>query len=780
MSAHAVDYVRHGLVLVPFARGVKGPGQSEADKGWNLRENCISTIAQAEKLNGGNVGLAHAYARTCAIDFDDFQKCAEWFAAQGIDIAAYLMRDDAVQITSGRKNRAKLLYRLPEGVEPLPTKKLEAVHLELRCASSNGLTVQDVLPPSIHPDTGKPYEWIGDWKQLPVLPDELLAVWRALLKGKIEDGDEHFDISAVLAGVSEGQRDDTLHKYASSMRARGTPKDEALILIEHAARNCDPPFDLRTARQKVESAYRRYEQPDAVPTTLDGAVLLPSDFVPFTDAAAQIFPRFAELRELFIRAGGGVVVELTQRGGAAELAALPPAAFRSRLEKLGPTYRHYRDKGKLKLGLARCSMDSAAALLATREAAELLPPIRAVVNAPVLTLVNGAPVLLGPGYNPEAGGVLVLGNKLPEDVPLPEAVAGLRGLLRDFDFVSAGDESRALATMITPALAIGGLLEGGPFPIEIAEADKSQTGKGFRMKKVCAIYNERPYLIGQRTGGVGSLDESVSAGLLSGRPFLRCDNLRGRIESAFIEMIITAGGDTVNVRVPHRGEVPIDASGVLFQFTSNGIETTPDLANRSSIVRIRKRPPGYAWHKWPEGDLLAHVAARQSFYLGCVHAVVRSWLAAGRPRKDNAGHDLRAWAGALDWIVQELFDAAPLMQGHRMVQERVADRALIWLRSIALAVEQAGRNGTKQSASAIWELGDLEGIELPGAKRDLDEVRGRQRVGQLLGRVFRESDKVDLDGIQVERLEEEHYDEARQKDATRRVYIFGGTNDPGF
>jgi hypothetical protein len=778
MRTIAVDYVRHGFVLVPFARGVKGPGQSGADKSWNLRENCISTVARAEKLNGGNIGIAHAYARTCAIDFDDFQKGAEWFAAQGIDIAAYLMRDDAVQITSGRKNRAKLLYRLPEGVEPLPTKKLEAVHLELRCASSNGLTVQDVLPPSIHPVTGKPYEWIGDWTQLPVLPDELLTAWRALLKGKTEDGDDRFDISAALAGIAEGHRDNKLHKYACSLQSRGTPKVEALALIEHAAKNCDPPFDVRTAREKVEDAYRRYDLPDEIPTTLDGAVLLPSDFMPFTDAAAQIFPRFAELRELFIRAGGGVVVELTRRGGAAELAALPPAAFRSRLEKLGPTYRHYRDKGKLKLGLARCSMDSAAALLATREAAELLPPIRAVVNAPVLALVKGVPKVLGPGYNPEAGGVLVLGNKLPVDVPLPKAVAALRGLLCDFDFVSPGDESRALAAMITPALAIGGLLEGGPFPVEIAESDRSQTGKGFRMKKVCAIYNERPYLIGQRTGGVGSLDESVSAGLLSGRPFLRCDNLRGRIESAFIEMIVTAGGDTVNVRVPHRGEVPIDASGVLFQLTSNGVETTPDLANRSSIVRMRKRTPGYRWHEWPEGDLLEHVAARQPFYLGCVHSVVRAWIAAGRPRKDNAGHDLRAWAGSLDWIAQELFKVSPLMEGHRAVQERVADRALIWLRDVALAMIRAGRAGQNQSASAIWELCDLEGIELPGSKREVDELRGRQRIGQILGRVFREADSVVLDGLRIERLEAPHYDDGQQKETTRRVYVFGGADEP--
>ena len=36
---------------------------------------------------------------------------------------------------------------------------------------------QDVLPPSIHPDTNKPYFWVGDYKNIPELPLELLNIW---------------------------------------------------------------------------------------------------------------------------------------------------------------------------------------------------------------------------------------------------------------------------------------------------------------------------------------------------------------------------------------------------------------------------------------------------------------------------------------------------------------------------------------------------------------------------------------------------------------------------
>lgn len=51
--------------------------------------------------------------------------------------------------------------------------------LEFRCGTRDGLTVQDVLPPSIHPDTGLPYRWggKGHWRAIPEIPPALLEVW---------------------------------------------------------------------------------------------------------------------------------------------------------------------------------------------------------------------------------------------------------------------------------------------------------------------------------------------------------------------------------------------------------------------------------------------------------------------------------------------------------------------------------------------------------------------------------------------------------------------------
>ena len=177
----ASQYVRAGWALIPFERGRKGP----TSRAWNLPQRCVTDPDTAAEIDG-NVGLAHAYSRTCVVDVDDLAVATDWLSGHGIDLAELMEAVDAVMISSGRPNRGKLLYRLPAGVDPLPSRSPTGSGLELRCATGAGLTVQDVLPPSIHPDTGKPYVWklgiMADWACPPVLPDAVLALWQSQVR----------------------------------------------------------------------------------------------------------------------------------------------------------------------------------------------------------------------------------------------------------------------------------------------------------------------------------------------------------------------------------------------------------------------------------------------------------------------------------------------------------------------------------------------------------------------------------------------------------------------
>lgn len=169
------EYIDLGWALTPVRSKTKSPELS----GWNLRENAITVEGELSKLLFKNVGLLHAYSGTCAIDIDDYEN-SKWFFKHRFNVDVEQLFDEGVRIDSGNPNHYKFLYKCP----PKETKKIiyhGATLVEFRSATKDGLTVQDVLPPSVHP-SGKKYEWFGDYTNLPDLPDYLMNAWDECLK----------------------------------------------------------------------------------------------------------------------------------------------------------------------------------------------------------------------------------------------------------------------------------------------------------------------------------------------------------------------------------------------------------------------------------------------------------------------------------------------------------------------------------------------------------------------------------------------------------------------
>lgn len=134
-----------------------------------------------------------------------------------------------------------------------------------------------------------------------------------------------------------------------------------------------------------------------------------------------------------------------------------------------------------------------------------------------------------------------------------------------------------------------------------------------------------------------------------------------------------------------------------------------------------------------------------------MHAVLRHWHSAGKPRHET-GHSFREWCDSLNWIVQEVFKLPMLLEDHLGAVERVANPALGWLRQVALAVIAVGKNGHTLSAANIVDLCAERDIELPGLK-DASEEQRKFHAGKLLGRAFRDGDRVTLDAVHVRRWE---------------------------
>ena len=171
--SHAKAYESLGWSLVGIPAGSKAPSTF----GWQQR---ATPASYWERHPTANMGLLHGPSGTCALDIDDMANTRLIFEALNIDLDAMLK--SAPRIV-GRPDRGKVLFAVPAGVD-LMTRKISwpmpddprktGVVFELRAG-----TVQDVLPPSIHPDTQMPYTWAGkSWRDpLPVVPDQLLTIW---------------------------------------------------------------------------------------------------------------------------------------------------------------------------------------------------------------------------------------------------------------------------------------------------------------------------------------------------------------------------------------------------------------------------------------------------------------------------------------------------------------------------------------------------------------------------------------------------------------------------
>ena len=156
---------------------------------------------------------------------------------------------------------------------------------------------------------------------------------------------------------------------------------------------------------------------------------------------------------------------------------------------------------------------------------------------------------------------------------LATAVELIKTILEDFDLVTDGDKSRAIASLITPALKLGGLING-PIPVDVAEANASQSGKTYRQRMVAAVYNHKPAVVTKKGGGVGWM-ETFSHHLIKASPFIQFDNVRGKLDSQYLESFLTAEG-SFSARIPYHGSVSIDPSKFIVFISSNGFQATKD------------------------------------------------------------------------------------------------------------------------------------------------------------------------------------------------------------
>ena len=384
-------------------------------------------------------------------------------------------------------------------------------------------------------------------------------------------------------------------------------------------------------------------------------VILPGKGVCITDTANMLAEAYQDSHaEARLYNRGNAVFCVTRDNNGAMLTALSSQRACSEFELVSTLLKI----GQSGLEKTISSPATAKTLLSSSTFLNSIPKINLVTNSPVILKNEDNTCRVVNSYDAKSG---ILSTGVPaEEVPLDEAIKLLNNLLSDFNFQGAGDKSRALAALLTPALVSGKVLDARA-PIMMLQADKSQSGKGFFTKLLGAVYNELPSTVAQRTGGVGSIDENFDAALTLGRPVIVIDNLRGKLNSPQMEAFMTA--DIYSARSPYSEPAVIDPRRYFIMATSNNFDLTPDMANRSCFIRIRKQRRTYSYQTFPEGNILRHIKANQPKYLGAVFAMVKEWVRLGCKTMPFSDHDFRDWCSALDWIVRNILHEVPLMDG---------------------------------------------------------------------------------------------------------------------
>ncbi len=156
-------------------------GKAPYRDGWNLDENLIRTPAAAwehwTQHPGDNMGACLESSGLVSLDADYLEGARQVLAAEGIDLEA-LIRETPTII--GRTPRLEFekpdvaLGRKSVVWPPKAAGEKPCTVIEFRAGR-----VQDVLPPSFHPDTHQPYRWVtAPTNGFPPLPDPVLQLWQ--------------------------------------------------------------------------------------------------------------------------------------------------------------------------------------------------------------------------------------------------------------------------------------------------------------------------------------------------------------------------------------------------------------------------------------------------------------------------------------------------------------------------------------------------------------------------------------------------------------------------
>jgi len=281
-----------------------------------------------------------------------------------------------------------------------------------------------------------------------------------------------------------------------------------------------------------------------------------------------------------------------------------------------------------------------------------LPVVSQVVYAP--TFDKSATMLDVPGYHPSARRWYERTEPLNlTHMSVSEAKDVLYDWLADFPFDDGldngnGDTSRAHALGLFLLPFVRDMVRNTP--AHLIEAPTPGTGKSILAQILVSASMGRTPAIHSFPEKEEEVLKTLSAALLSGRPALIFDNVRGKLKSAAFEGALTTGQFAARILgVTGEMDVPVRTVWVL---TSNNAEMNADLQRRMARIRIaRLDGEPFDRSKARHPDIIQWTLDNHEMLISAGLCLIQHWIDEGMPPGVETLGSYEEWARVIGGIL---------------------------------------------------------------------------------------------------------------------------------
>jgi hypothetical protein len=321
-------------------------------------------------------------------------------------------------------------------------------------------------------------------------------------------------------------------------------------------------------------------------------------------------------------------------------------------------------------------------------------------------------------------------------------------LLFDFPFVVPADRAHAVAELLlVPARA----MIAGATPLHVHEAPVPGTGKDLLaevMGRVVIGQDPRTIAYTPRSDDFG---KKLLATLLQAPEWITLPNVTGRVEDAALTDTISRGA--FGERVLGVSQMAyVDARNV-WTLTANNVELSRDLARRSIRIRLDaqvERPQDRTNFK--HDDLRGWAQCNRGRLVWAGLTLIRSWIAAGRPRGEYRMGSFQDWADVMGGILDHVGIPGFLDTAKEFADDADSE-ALIHRAFICAWWERFSRD--KVGVASLFQVATSDAVNMDLG--DAGEKSQRTRLGKAIA-TMRDRRYVLPNGyiVTVKRLSDDH------------------------